>query len=387
MRIDVRQCRSDNSLELYVAAIPDPGRTVGDEAADVFAGIEDVVHAHGARICRERVFTAPGEQPRVERARAAAYSRLDALAPPDWLLAGASDGGAGGVQVHAVRGPRTWRPLHNGAGILGWAFEQNGPRWAVTGGLTLPQACDGPAQTRAVFEKAADILAQADMDLTCVARTWIYMDDILAWYPPFNRERNRLFVERGLLARNDPTGGADGKNIWLVPASTGMGVSPARGGKIALEVFAVKSTAASTPAGDGTCIERHAAAGRQRSAFEYGSAFARCATADTPAGKTIFVSGTAAIDEQGRTCFVGDPRGQMRMTIHCLLAVLRDRGCTGRDVVQSIAYCKTPQIAAEFRRVWECEIPWPWVTVVGDVCRDDLLFEIEVTAYPGASAN
>lgn len=385
MRIDVRQCRSDKALELYVSAIPDPNRTLGDQAADVFAAIEDVVHAHGARICRERVFAAPGQQPVVEHARAAAYSRLDALAPPDWLLAGTSDGGAGGVQVHAVRGPRAWRPLHNGTGVLGWAFELDDRRWAVTGGLAHPLAGDGPAQARAVFEKAADILAQADMDLTCVARTWIFMDDILTWYAPFNHERNRLFVERGLLAKGDPTGGANGKNVWLVPASTGMGVSPARGGKVALEVFAVKSTAAAAAAT--TCIERHAAAGRQRSAFEYGSAFARCATADTPAGKTVFVSGTAAIDEDGKTCFVGDARGQMRMTLHCLLAVLRDRGCTGQDVVQAIAYCKSPYIAAEFRRIWGCEIPWPWVTVVGDVCRDDLLFEVEVTAQPGASLN
>jgi enamine deaminase RidA (YjgF/YER057c/UK114 family) len=388
MRLDVRQCRSDQALELYVAAIPDPGRTLGDECGDVFATIEDVVHAHGARICRERVFIAPGQQPVVEQARATAYSRLDALAPPDWLLAGTSDGGAGGVQVHAVRGPRGWRPLHNGAGILGWCFEQDDRRWAVTGGLALPLAGDGPAQARAVFEKAANLLAQAEMDLSCIARTWIYMDDILSWYSPFNRERNRLFVERGLLATGDPTGGANGKNVWLVPASTGMGISPARGGKIALEVFAVTPIAAAGGNRAGAaCIERHAAAGRQRSAFEYGSAFARSATADTPAGKTVFVSGTAAIDEQGRTCFVGDARGQMRMTLHCLLAVLRDRGCTGPDVVQAIAYCKTPYIAAEFRRIWGCEIAWPWLTVVGDVCRDDLLFEVEVTAFPGASSN
>jgi enamine deaminase RidA (YjgF/YER057c/UK114 family) len=381
MRLDVRQSRSDNALELYVAATSDPDRTLGDEAADCFAAVEDAVRAHGARICRERVFAPPGQQAVLERARAGAYSGLDALAAPDWLLAGTTVGGAGGVQVHAVRGPRGWRPLHDGSRPLGWSFEQDGRRWAVTGGLAAPKAGDGPAQTRAAFDAAAGLLAQADMCLADVARTWIYLDDILAWYGPFNRERNRLFVERGLLARGDPTGGANGRNVWLVPASTGMGVRPARGGRIVLEVFAVRSTDAADPGG---CIVRHAADGRQRSAFEYGSAFARSATADTPAGRTVFVSGTAAIDEQGKTCFVGDARGQMRMTLHCVLAVLRDRGCTGPDVVQAIAYCKTPQVAADFRRIWESEIPWPWVTVVGDVCRDDLLFEVEVTACPGA---
>jgi enamine deaminase RidA (YjgF/YER057c/UK114 family) len=153
---------------------------------------------------------------------------------------------------------------------------------------------------------------------------------------------------------------------------------------VALEVFAVKSA---NGARNGECIVRHAADGQQRSAFEYGSAFARSATADSPAGRTVFVSGTAAIDEEGRTCFVGDARGQIRMTLQCVLAVLKHRGCAPAEVVQAIAYCKTPEIAREFHRNWECELAWPWVMVVGDVCRDDLLFEVEVTACLGGAKN
>jgi hypothetical protein len=216
MRLNVQQYRSDHALELYVAATPEPGWRLGDEAEDVFSAVEDVVRSHGARICRERVFAVPSEREALERARAAAYSRLDALTSPDWLDAGAADGRTGGVQVHAVRGPEVWVPLRNGGqNVLGWGFEQDGRRWAVTSGLSVPQAGDGPAQTRAVFDRAAQLLAEVDMDLASVARTWIYMDDILTWYAPFNRERNRLFVERGLLARNDPTGGAEALRAFL----------------------------------------------------------------------------------------------------------------------------------------------------------------------------
>jgi enamine deaminase RidA (YjgF/YER057c/UK114 family) len=383
MRLHVRQSRSEHALELYITATPDADHTPGDEAGELFAAVDQAVRSHGARVCRERVFAPAGQQVALERARAGAYSELDALTPPDWLLTGTDRGAAGGVQVHAVAGPVAWRPLHDGQRPMGWTFEQGDRRWAITGGLTAAEAGDGPAQTRAAFDRAAALLAQAGMDLRDVARTWIYMDDILDWYGPFNRERNRLFVQHGLLARGDPSGGANGRNTWLVPASTGMGVRPARGERIALEVFAVRQTG---PARAPECIVRHAADGRQRSAFEYGSAFARSATADTPAGRTVFVSGTAAIDEQGRTCFVGDAAGQMGMTFRCVMAVLRDRGCTAADVVQAIAYCKTPAIAADFHRTWGAEVPWPWVTVVGDVCRNDLLFEVEVTACLNSGA-
>jgi len=139
-----------------------------------------------------------------------------------------------------------------------------------------------------------------------------------------------------------------------------------------MEVFAV--------GGREGCVVRRAAAGKQKSAYNYGSAFARAAEADTPAGRTVFVSGTAAIDAEGRTCFLDDPAGQIDMTIRNVQAVLADCGCSARDAVQAIAYSKTPAIAERFARDYASAVPWPWVSVVGDVCRDDLLFEVEVTA-------
>lgn len=362
MKLDVRRIESGRATELYIAATPDEGQTLGEQASEIFEAIEDVVKQEGARICRERIFSRECEQKILEEARRVAYSRNDALAAPDWLLAGA-ERGAGGVQVHAIKGGTNWKPLQNGTGVLGWMFDMDDHRWAVTSGLSSPVGND-TEQTLAVFEKGSSLLAQAGMDMSHIARTWIYMEDILDWYGPFNTARTNLFIERGLLAK--------GGKKWLVPASTGMGVRPGRGGRIALEIFAVK--------GDGICIDRHAAAGKQRSAFEYGSAFARSSMACSPAGKTCFISGTAAIDEAGNTCFLGDAAGQINMTMDCVSAVLRDHECGAKDVVQAIAYCKTPAVAEVFRKQWEKKLDWPWVVVIGDVCRDDLLFELEATA-------
>jgi len=55
--------------------------------------------------------------------------------------------------------------------------------------------------------------------------------------------------------------------------------------------------------------------------------------------------------------------------------------CIDEDVVQVIAYCKTTEVERVFNSL-KGTLPWPWITVICDICRDDLLFEIEATAMP-----
>jgi hypothetical protein len=59
--------------------------------------------------------------------------------------------------------------------------------------------------------------------------------------------------------------------------------------------------------------------------------------------------------------------------------LLKQCHCTDADVVQAVAYSKTPQIENIFTEGWK-DLNWPIVPVIADICRDDLLFEIEVTA-------
>ena len=60
-------------------------------------------------------------------------------------------------------------------------------------------------------------------------------------------------------------------------------------------------------------------------------------------------------------------------------AVLNEMQCRDEDVVQAIAYCKTTEIEKLFWSQWS-DLVWPSLTVIADVCRDDLLFEMEATA-------
>ena len=127
-------------------------------------------------------------------------------------------------------------------------------------------------------------------------------------------------------------------------------------------------------------IEYLQAGGKQQSAFEYGSAFSRAAKASTPAGQTVYVSGTASINASGTTTNLDDAVAQIKDTLVNVQAVLRDMNCSNEDVVQAMAYFKTPQVEKEFYALRDSMPDWPFVPMVCDVCRDNLLFEIELCA-------
>ncbi len=55
--------------------------------------------------------------------------------------------------------------------------------------------------------------------------------------------------------------------------------------------------------------------------------------------------------------------------------------CGDGDVVQTVAYCKTTEVEGIFEE-FKSRLDWPWITVICDICRDDLLFEIEAAAMP-----
>jgi enamine deaminase RidA (YjgF/YER057c/UK114 family) len=358
--MDMRVLGSADAQEFHLTAVPGPGQSAGD----AFAAVAQALRDQGARILQERIFAAPSAVNQLRSIRRQAYGDLCDEVEPSWL--GGIDQGLAGIQVHAVKAPASPRVAVWQGRSLARVLEIGPMRWIAASGLVAPRAGDGPAQAYAVFGQMRDLLRSLGADLYSVARTWIFMHKILDWYGPFNSARNRFFLENGLLGPH-----ADGR----MPASTGIGVDPCCGSQCLIDFVAVSG---------GNFVQRLHAAGRQRSAYEYGSAFARAATVQSPAGRTVYVSGTAAIDQSGQTCFLDDAPGQVNMTIENIQAVLRDTGCNAGDVVQAMAYCATPQVEDIFRRAWQQRLGWPCVVLRGDVCRADLLFEAEVTACPGS---
>ncbi|MCL2104984.1 MAG: hypothetical protein FWH21_08035 [Kiritimatiellaeota bacterium] len=232
----------------------------------------------------------------------------------------------------------------------------------LTGVLPPDLTAPRPDQTTAVFEGIEDALKDAGMTFANVARTWLYMDKILEWYDPFNRARDAFFRSRGVYDT-------------LVPASTGIGSANLCGAAITACAIAVK------PKGGGVTIEAIPSP-LQCAALQYGSSFSRAVEIGTPDYRTLLVSGTASIEPGGATAYVDDVEKQIQLTMDVIGAILTSRGMGWADTTRAVMYLKKP----EYMNPWQDWLrangltSMPLITVEADVCRDDLLVEVELDA-------
>jgi enamine deaminase RidA (YjgF/YER057c/UK114 family) len=116
--------------------------------------------------------------------------------------------------------------------------------------------------------------------------------------------------------------------------------------------------------------------------LEYGSAFSRAMLIDILAGRRLLISGTASIEPNGRSAHVGDLRNQIALTMEVANAILVSRGFKFSDVTRATAYFKHIQDAPALD-AWRQERkvdPFPLVMAGSTICRDELLFEIELDA-------
>jgi len=363
--LETRSIESASATEIYISATPGEDAPLQDQTREVFFGIRDILLSKNAFILQERIFSTLAATETIRQTRSEAYSDLDDGVAPSFLVAAeGSSGPIAGVQVHAIstnNKPEVIRLDQTGCGRI---LHAPGCTLLTLSSISAPQAGKNTEQAQVMMEMGESVLKQFDADFLSVPRTWMWLKDILSWYDEFNNVRNNFFTERGLI-------GAGTRQS--MPASTGIGLGPASGGHCAMDLIAVLE-----PAGATQYLQ---AAGKQQCAMEYGSAFSRASKAVTPAGHTVFVSGTASINTDGQTTHIGDAAGQIKATIENVRAVLGDMNCGDEDVVHVIAYCKTTGVKKVFN-AYKDTLDWPWITVICDICRPDLLFEIEATAMP-----
>lgn len=123
-------------------------------------------------------------------------------------------------------------------------------------------------------------------------------------------------------------------------------------------------------------------------AYEYGSAFSRGMRIDVGDFVVLLISGTASIDDQGRTVHADDLRAQTRRTFENIAALLASEGATWKDVVRTTCYLR--DIERDYKGFNEERTafykqqglnPLPASTGIQAIlCRPDLLVEIEAIA-------
>lgn len=266
-----------------------------------------------------------------------------------------------GVYVHAVTGG-AMKPVWLGGQLVGNEFRDQHARYVLLDNLHPEAHLNKGAQTHQLFERMEDALRGMRMSFDNVARTWLYLDDILAWYDEFNQARTGFFEPREVFKK-------------MVPASTGVGGANSMGTAIQASVLAVEALS------DQTTI-RAVPSPLQCPALDYESSFSRAVEIATPGIKRLYISGTASIDPDGATIHIDDIEAQIAYTMEVVQAILTAQGMDWNDVVRGVAYVKRRKDFDRFTEYCEThQLPdMPVGLVQNDVCRDDLLFELEVDA-------
>src|SRR3954452_23826839 len=118
------------------------------------------------------------------------------------------------------------------------------------------------------------------------------------------------------------------------------------------------------------------------------SSFSRGMRIDLNGLTILLISGTASIDEQGKSVHIGDFRAQMRRTLANITGLLASEGCTWHDIVRTSCYLR--DIDRDYEAFNEERTaffkaqgldPLPASTgIEAKLCRPELLVEIEAIA-------
>jgi enamine deaminase RidA (YjgF/YER057c/UK114 family) len=274
---------------------------------------------------------------------------------------------------------------HNG---VAWVYvEQAVPRTSASGVYE---------KTICSYQHLRRLLPDAGARFDQVLRTWLCLGGIVdddgptQRYKELNRARAEVYDHIPFLQDRLP----EGYTGPSFPASTGIGTG---GRSLCISALAVVSDADNVVA---VPLENP----RQTSAYAYSRVYsptspkfsrglALCDGNDT----TLFISGTASITNS-ETRHVGDVVAQAHETLDNITALIGEdnlarhglpgRGATLDGIGVARVYVKRPQDYAQVRAVCEKRLGGvPLNYVVADVCRPDLLVEIEGIAFSHKDAD
>jgi enamine deaminase RidA (YjgF/YER057c/UK114 family) len=222
-------------------------------------------------------------------------------------------------------------------------------------------------ETRKTFDLVEQVLERARWSFPDVCRTWFYLHHILDWYGEFNQIRNQTFDHHGLFSKSCPR---------PIPASTGVYGRNLGGNWCTLDLLAIRAR-------QGSKLEiQRLSNPQQNEAPEYGSAFSRGLCVTTESCRYVFVSGTASIDDNGASVHFGDFERQTEQTIDTVSSLLAAAGAGLDDVCQATSFIKRTSDVPSYEKIINRRGlgDLPVICTIGDVCRSELLFELDATA-------
>ena len=287
---------------------------------------------------------------------------LWADAPVMWLHGGGLPHQFAGVQALALAGAPV-HPIQCEGQCVGYAYSDAHADYCWVIGL-LPGVRDVPQADQAAdcLERLAACLALAGMEPTHIVRTWFYLDGLFEWYEEFNQVRDRFFHKHGILDR-------------FPPASTGIGAANHAGAAVMAGALAVRPRSEA-------CRVQPVVSPLQCPAMDYRRSFSRAVELVTPNWSKLYISGTASIGDDGQTLHSGEVDLQIERTLDVCQALLDSRRMNWRHVTRAIAYFSDERDQSRLEPILRRRFmpDLPLMIVQGRVCREDLLFELELDA-------
>jgi enamine deaminase RidA (YjgF/YER057c/UK114 family) len=346
-----------------------------DNIRRLFDDIAQTVASRQATPVHERIFGSESFLPFVEEARRDAFLKvaLD-VSGPVTSVDGAPPLGFGlsGMMMHCIIQPKGCsapKLVCNSGAAVGKKWQTNRAEFLVIQNIGSDfNPGDTPQeQAKQAFLRMDQSIFAAGFSFHDVVRTWFYLTDILSWYGDFNKVRSAAYRQLGIM----PEPGRD----LALPSSTGIGCKNSKGRALAADLLLVRPR-------DGTRPNRILNPA-QKEAYKYGAAFSRAVEITLDHASLIEISGTAAIDEHGLSLFPNDAAAQINCTLDKIEVILGRVGGNIRDIASATVFVKPPDIAEIFEQICASRgiEHFPGVIVHADVCRDDLLFEIDAEAF------
>jgi len=269
-----------------------------------------------------------------------------------------------GIYIFGIKGLEISKIRDTDNSVIGTYFESDDIRYIYLGDLLIKETGKPKSeQATMIFNNIKEILAEYDFEMKDIVRTWFYNSDIVDWYDEFNKIRTSFYLENKVISN-------------LVPASTGIdGIS--HQGDIVASLVAIKQKLPKLK------INEVKDSKLQNSATEYGSTFSRAVIIKGSELIKLTVSGTASINKKGETIHIGDTRKQIDHTINSITEILTQCSMDYSNVYRAFAYFKNPEDLDKNIEYMNKKIgnDIPIIPMNSKICRDDLLFEMELDAF------
>ncbi|MCY2986750.1 MAG: hypothetical protein NTY19_02665 [Planctomycetota bacterium] len=376
---------------VYAAAVPRRTGSLREEVDDALETIEAVMYEEGTRgsIVHQAVFVADVSQ--VEECRQMMREFYGAEMPAtSYIPQPPCEGkrlaiealgvgqGAGQVKIERIS-EQLVIARHND---VAWVHAAH----------AVPQtsATDVYDQSLSAFEQLRGLLRSAGVRFDQVIRTWLYLGGIVhddgpeQRYKELNRARTDFYEDIHFLADRLPAGRHD----RVYPASTGIGTE-GRG-------ISMSAIALATERRDIIAVPLENP--RQTAAYDYSSAysplspkFSRAMALSCGEYASVFVSGTASITDS-ETRHIGDAAAQTHETLDNIAALISEEnlarhglpglGASLESVGLVRVYIKRQEDYGPIRAACEQRLgELPTIYAVADVCRPELLVEIEGISF------